>query len=189
MSSSDHLPLPQAQYHVLVALTSGAQHGYAIMQAVEDSSGGVVRMGPATLYGTLKRLCDSGSPRSSLSAPILVTTSAAVTTGSPGSGVRYASPSRTGWTTSSLAVERTFARGLRDMTAGASVYRALVRLYPRDFRSEFGDDLDQVFADLVAQDGVGAAWRRTAVDFAVTVPRYRLESFMSSRRSTAVLVH
>jgi DNA-binding PadR family transcriptional regulator len=52
------LPLPQAQFHVLVALTEGERHGYAIMQAVEASSGGVVRMGPATLYGTLKRLVD-----------------------------------------------------------------------------------------------------------------------------------
>ena len=52
------LPLPQAQFHVLVALTAGERHGYAIMQAVETSSGGVVRMGPATLYGTLKRLVD-----------------------------------------------------------------------------------------------------------------------------------
>ena len=54
------LPLPQAQFHVLVALTGGQLHGYAIMQAVEQSSGGVVRMGPATLYGTLKRLVDTG---------------------------------------------------------------------------------------------------------------------------------
>ena len=54
------LPLPQAQFHVLVALTGGEMHGYAIMQAVEDSSDGVVRMGPATLYGTLKRLVDFG---------------------------------------------------------------------------------------------------------------------------------
>ena len=30
------------------------------MQAVEDSSNGVVRMGPATLYGTLKRLVEQG---------------------------------------------------------------------------------------------------------------------------------
>ncbi len=52
------LPLPQAQFHVLVALTAGERHGYAIMQAVETSSDGVVRMGPATLYGTLKRLVD-----------------------------------------------------------------------------------------------------------------------------------
>lgn len=63
MTKSDptsFLPLPQAQFHVLVALTAGEMHGYAIMQAVEDSSDGIVRMGPATLYGTLKRLVDFG---------------------------------------------------------------------------------------------------------------------------------
>lgn len=54
------LPIPQAQFHVLVALTEGEMHGYAIMQAVESSSGGIVRMGPASLYGTLKRLVDNG---------------------------------------------------------------------------------------------------------------------------------
>ncbi|MGQ0520546.1 MAG: PadR family transcriptional regulator [Actinomycetota bacterium] len=63
MTSSDpvsFLPLPPAQFHVLVALTEGDKHGYAIMQAVERSSAGVVRMGPATLYGTLKRLVAQG---------------------------------------------------------------------------------------------------------------------------------
>lgn len=54
------LPLSQTQFHVLVALTDGEKHGYAIMQGVEDSSGGIVRMGPATLYGTLRRLVDQG---------------------------------------------------------------------------------------------------------------------------------
>jgi len=54
------LPLPQAQLHVLVALTNGDRHGYAIMQDVEASSNGTVRMGPATLYGTLKKLVDQG---------------------------------------------------------------------------------------------------------------------------------
>jgi len=57
---SSFLPLPQAQFHVLVALTDGERHGYAIMQSVESSSDGIVRMGPATLYGTLKRLVDQG---------------------------------------------------------------------------------------------------------------------------------
>ena len=50
------LPLPLAQFHVLVALTAGELHGYAVMGAVEESSSGVVRMGPATLYGTLAKL-------------------------------------------------------------------------------------------------------------------------------------
>ena len=54
------LPLPQAQFHVLVALTHGERHGYAIMQAVEETSSGLVRMGPATLYGTLRKLVDQG---------------------------------------------------------------------------------------------------------------------------------
>ena len=57
---NEFLPLPQAQFHVLVALTQGDRHGYAVMQAVEESSGGIVKMGPATLYGTLKKLVDQG---------------------------------------------------------------------------------------------------------------------------------
>lgn len=55
-----HLPLPAAQFHVLVALSDGPLHGYGIMQAVDDASGGVVQMGPATVYGTLQRLTQQG---------------------------------------------------------------------------------------------------------------------------------
>ena len=68
--SSSFLPLPQAQFHVLVALTEGERHGYAIMQAVESSSDGTVRMGPATLYGTLKRLVDRGLAEESAYRPV-----------------------------------------------------------------------------------------------------------------------
>jgi DNA-binding PadR family transcriptional regulator len=57
---SPYLPLAQTQFHILVALTEGERHGYAIMGSVEESSGGIVRMGPATLYGSLKRLVDAG---------------------------------------------------------------------------------------------------------------------------------
>ena len=63
MSSPDprgFLPLPAAQFHILVALSAGDLHGYAIMQAVESSSDGLVKIGPATLYGTLKRLVADG---------------------------------------------------------------------------------------------------------------------------------
>lgn len=54
------LPLSPARFHTLVALSGGEAHGYAVMQEVEASSGGVVKMGPATLYGTLKKLVDEG---------------------------------------------------------------------------------------------------------------------------------
>jgi DNA-binding PadR family transcriptional regulator len=56
----DFGPLPSATLHVLVALTGGELHGYAIMQAVERVSDGAVRMGPGTLYGTLKRMLADG---------------------------------------------------------------------------------------------------------------------------------
>lgn len=54
------LPLAPTQFHVLVSLTAGERHGYAIMKDVETMSERRVRMGPATLYGTLKRLVDNG---------------------------------------------------------------------------------------------------------------------------------
>lgn len=66
---SSFLPLPQAQFHVLVALTEGQMHGYAIMQAVETSSKGIVRMGPASLYGTLKKIVEQGFAEESAHRP------------------------------------------------------------------------------------------------------------------------
>jgi DNA-binding PadR family transcriptional regulator len=54
------LPLPVAPFHILVALTGGEKHGYGLMRDVETQSDGQVKMGPGTLYGTLKRLCAQG---------------------------------------------------------------------------------------------------------------------------------
>ena len=58
--TSDPLPLPPATFNVLLALSSRELHGYAIMSEVERLSDGAIRMGPGTLYGTLKRLVDTG---------------------------------------------------------------------------------------------------------------------------------
>jgi hypothetical protein len=69
------------------------------------------------------------------------------------------------------------------MSAAHPVYRTLVRLYPRNFRQQYGDDLVQHFDDLVADRGTAAACGRTALDLAVTVPRYRLETIMNERHS------
>lgn len=52
-------PLTPAMHHILLALLDGDRHGYAIMQAVETLSDGAMRLGPGTLYGTLKRLLDA----------------------------------------------------------------------------------------------------------------------------------
>ncbi len=56
-SEPEHMPpLTPAVFHVLLALAGGERHGYAIMQDVAESTGGHVRMGPGTLYGTIRRL-------------------------------------------------------------------------------------------------------------------------------------
>src|SRR6476661_10266948 len=51
-------PLKPHWFHVLLSLADSEQHGYGIMQEVLDRTGGKVRLWPATLYGTLKRLID-----------------------------------------------------------------------------------------------------------------------------------
>lgn len=50
------LPLTPAVFHILLALASGELHGYAIMKEVEAQTEGQVKMGPGTLYGSIKRM-------------------------------------------------------------------------------------------------------------------------------------
>jgi len=57
--SDDFLPLKPHWFHVLLSLAGEEQHGYGIMQEVLERTGGKVRLWPATLYGTLKRLMDA----------------------------------------------------------------------------------------------------------------------------------
>jgi len=54
------LPLKTNWFHILLSLAGDEQHGYGIMQEVLDRTGGKVRLWPATLYGSLKRLIDAG---------------------------------------------------------------------------------------------------------------------------------
>jgi DNA-binding PadR family transcriptional regulator len=54
----DFLPLTPAVFHVLLALAGGERHGYAIMQEVAAATAGRIKMGPGTLYGTIKRLLE-----------------------------------------------------------------------------------------------------------------------------------
>lgn len=53
-------PLTPATFQILLALVDGERHGYAIMRMVSEGSGGAVKLGPGTLYGSLKRLLDGG---------------------------------------------------------------------------------------------------------------------------------
>ncbi|MGJ5820642.1 PadR family transcriptional regulator [Paludibaculum fermentans] len=52
------VPLKPNWFHVLLSLADGEQHGYGIMQEVLDRTDGKVRLWPATLYGTIRRLME-----------------------------------------------------------------------------------------------------------------------------------
>jgi DNA-binding PadR family transcriptional regulator len=54
------LPLTPAIFHILLALAGGERHGYGIMQEVDASTNGQLKLGPGTLYGSIKRLLADG---------------------------------------------------------------------------------------------------------------------------------
>jgi DNA-binding PadR family transcriptional regulator len=56
----EFLPLPASVMHIALALADGEKHGYAILRDVAELSGGAVRMGSGTLYGSIKRMLDQG---------------------------------------------------------------------------------------------------------------------------------
>ena len=53
------LPLKTQWFHIMLSLAGGEQHGYGIMQEVLERTSGKVRLWPATLYGSLKRLIEA----------------------------------------------------------------------------------------------------------------------------------
>jgi len=53
------LPLKTQWFHILLSLAGEEQHGYGIMQQVLERTMGKVRLWPATLYGSIKRLIEA----------------------------------------------------------------------------------------------------------------------------------
>lgn len=58
--SEEQTPLTPAMFHVLLALTDGDKHGYAILKEVAEQTSGEVQLSTGTLYGIIKRLLVSG---------------------------------------------------------------------------------------------------------------------------------
>jgi DNA-binding PadR family transcriptional regulator len=54
------LPLPEAAFHILMALAEDDRHGYAIIQDVAARTRGEVRLGPGTLYRSIQRMLEQG---------------------------------------------------------------------------------------------------------------------------------
>ena len=59
-SPNAFLPLTPAVFNILLALADSEKHGYAIMLEVEAVTQGAVKMGPGTLYGSIKRMLEAG---------------------------------------------------------------------------------------------------------------------------------
>lgn len=60
MDLQKFLPLPQAMFHILVALAEGDMHGYAIMLDVAARTNGKLKLSPGTLYGSIKKMLEDG---------------------------------------------------------------------------------------------------------------------------------
>ena len=55
---SDLSPIKPAWFHILLALSEGALHGFAIRDAVEERTDGKVKLYPANLYGSIKDMTE-----------------------------------------------------------------------------------------------------------------------------------
>ena len=58
--TSPELPLTPVVFEILLALADGDRHGYGIMLEVEQRTDGMIKLGPGTLYGSIKRMLGSG---------------------------------------------------------------------------------------------------------------------------------
>ena len=52
------LPLREPTFFILLSLSPGPKHGYAILKEVERLSDGRVKLSTGTLYGAIERLLD-----------------------------------------------------------------------------------------------------------------------------------
>ena len=53
-------PLKPAVFHILLALSGGRLHGLGIADAVEEETDGEIRLGPGTLYRSLREMSEAG---------------------------------------------------------------------------------------------------------------------------------
>jgi len=52
--------LTPAAFHIMLVLADEENHGYAIMREIAEHTAGKMRLGPGSLYGTIKRMLADG---------------------------------------------------------------------------------------------------------------------------------
>lgn len=55
-----HLPLKPVDLQLLLPLAEEERHGYALVHAIDEGTGGLVRLDPGNLYRVIKRLLAAG---------------------------------------------------------------------------------------------------------------------------------
>ncbi len=70
--------------------------------------------------------------------------------------------------------------------ATVRVYRSLLRLYPQEFRDEYGADMVQLVRDQCSDEPALLVGARCALDLALTIPTQHLEAHMN-RPSTHLI--
>ena len=60
LQDSSTLPLNPRVFMILLAFGNGSAHGYQIRKAVEDQSGGRIRLDAGSLYRSIAKLVDDG---------------------------------------------------------------------------------------------------------------------------------
>ncbi len=54
------LPLTPATFQIMLSLADGERHGYSILREVERNTDGKVKLGPTTLYRSIRQMLAAG---------------------------------------------------------------------------------------------------------------------------------
>ena len=54
------LPLPLPVFHMLLALTEGERHGYALKREILERTGGKLNLASGALYGSINKMLEQG---------------------------------------------------------------------------------------------------------------------------------
>ena len=57
---ADETPLTPAVFHIMLALADGERHGYSILREVERYTEGRLKLGPTTLYRSIRQMLAAG---------------------------------------------------------------------------------------------------------------------------------
>jgi hypothetical protein len=194
----DFLPLTPAVFHVLLAISDGERHGYAIMQEIADHTGGRMKMGPGTLYGTIKRLIEAQLIEESDERPDRTWAArgqgrGATARGDGGNRARQAAGRKT---CARCARGRFLMPARADNQALAfseKVFKRLLAAYPKAHREEYGTAMAQLFRDQCRDAwsesrgrGLARLWLRVlpellATSFSEHLEEVRKWTFMRNR--------